>query len=231
MKQRLALKNVSLEYPLINFDEKKIVTTNLFSFHKKKKNKIVALKNINLNAFDEERIGICGDNGSGKSTLLKVISKIYDPTIGEIEIDGEISVMLDTNCGMEKDATGFENIYLYSYARGIPKEEIDKTIDFVKEFSELGNSLNFPLRTYSTGMITRLTTSILLAQQPEIFVSDEFFLTGDKKYVDKMYTQMNNILSKTKLFIFASHNIDLIKKICNRIITLKNGEIIEDIKI
>lgn len=231
MTEKILLKNVSLKYPLINFHEKKLLSENLFTFHNKKKNMIVALENINLQFNIGDKVGICGPNGSGKTTLLKVISKIYDPTNGICEVNGNLSIMLDTNCGMEKDATGYENIYLYSYARGIKKDTIQETVDFVKNFSELGESLNYPIRTYSSGMITRLSTSILLAQKPEIFISDEFFLTGDQKYIEKMSMEMNDILSKTKIFIFASHNMELMKKICNRIITLDKGTIANDYKI
>lgn len=229
MKPVIFLENINLNYPLTKINEK-LFSKNSLSFHNIKNNKIVGIKNINLKISEGERVGIQGNNGAGKTTLLKVISKIYEPNSGVRNVNGNISVMLDTNCGMEKDATGYENIFLYLYARGVKKQKAIEISEFVIKFSELGNSLHFPIRTYSSGMITRLVSSILLAQKPEIFISDEFFLTGDNNYVKKMQAAIDGILSSTKVFILASHNHELLKKMCNRIITMEKGEIINDVK-
>ena len=171
-----------------------------------------------------------GSNGAGKSTLLRVISNIYELTSGKINVEGEMEVLLENEIGLEMDANGIENIYLILLLSGVEKKKIDEKIKWIIDFSGLGKNIYRPIRTYSSGMITRLTTASKLSSSPDILILDEFFGTADKDFSKKVNTRFNEVIRNSGVFICASHNHQLINALCNRVINLKNGEIISDTK-
>lgn len=225
----IKLKNVDLKYPLFNFYELSFRKKILSLFKKNETEKTLhALKNINLEINEGDRVALLGPNGSGKTTLLKVLSEIYEPTKGQMEKKGKQLPLLELNMGTDKDATGIENIYLQSYSRGISKIEIEKNMDWIINFSGLKERIHMPVRTYSSGMVVRLASSIVLSQKPDIFLSDEFFGAGDQSFKEKVSNHIKSMIYKSNIFILATHDLETVKLFCNRIINLENGKIISD---
>lgn len=190
-----------------------------------------ALKNINLMISNGEKVAIVGHNGSGKTTLLKTISNIYSPTKGEITVVGKSFSLIDVTMGLDEEITGYENIYLMGAQNLISKKFIDLNLKNICEFSELGESLNRDVRTYSAGMKTRLAASVFINLKPDILICDEFLSAGDEKFQNKFENQMKIILKDIGIFILATHNQKTIKQYCTRVITLSNGEILSDERI
>lgn len=228
MKPRIKISNGYLDFTIYGPSNKSL--RNFFLKKNLITEKISALKNINLEIFDGERVGLVGSNGAGKSTLLRVISGIYQLTNGIINVTGDMEVLLENEIGLEMDANGLENIYLILLLSGVEKREIDKRIDWIINFSGLGDDIYRPIRTYSSGMITRLTTASKLSSSPDILVLDEFFGTADAEFSEKVNNRFNEVIQKSGVFICASHNVELINKLCTRVINLKKGEIISDKK-
>ena len=235
MKTEINLKNVYLDFPI--YDAQSLSIRNKMRdigntvVSKSKKNnsgsKIVeGLKNINLDLSHGDKLAILGSNGSGKTTLLKLIAGIYHPTSGEVNCEGELSCMLDIGFGFEQDATGYENIILSNITRGLTKKSIDKLLPEIAEFSGLGEFLHMPLRTYSSGMQARLAFSSAVANTPGILLIDEFFSTGDIEFSEKSKSKVLEMMDNSSILGFASHDMDLLKNICNKAILMKNGEII-----
>jgi len=227
------INNLEFNYPVLDHKSQQIRSKfiKLFSKDSNTGKEVNALKNINLKILNGEKVGLIGHNGSGKSTLLRLISGIYFPTKGNIQVKGKVYSILDFSAGIVKDATGIENVFILSYLRGATKSQVLNKLDWIKEFSDLDDALLRPVRTYSSGMIIRLISSVLLSFNPEIFVLDEFFGAGDKKFTEKVREQILKMIKNSGVFLFASHDEALLKSLCNRIITLENGSIIKDIKI
>ena len=148
---------------------------------------VSALKNINFEAHDGDRIALIGDNGSGKSTLLRVIARVYSPTSGNARILGDISPMFDATLGMSRDATGFENIQIAGTIWGMTRSQIKSSIEDIADFTELGNYLRLPVRTYSNGMMLRLAFAIATVRDPEILLIDEIIGVGDMDFLKKLF--------------------------------------------
>ena len=167
-----------------------------------------------------------GANGSGKTTLLKLIAGIYAPTSGVFEKNGEVSCMLDMGFGLEPDATGYENIILSNIIRGADYKTTQDMIPNISEFTGLNDFLDLPLRIYSQGMQARLAFSSAVATNPNILLMDEFFSTGDIEFSKKSQKKILEIMDASSILIFASHDLSLLKDICNVGIFLNNGEIV-----
>jgi ABC-type polysaccharide/polyol phosphate transport system ATPase subunit len=220
----LNLKNITLEFPIIK-QKKKIKDINDNSALKIS----TGLKDINLDFKQGDRIGLIGENGSGKTTLLKTIAGIYEPDNGKIEINGEMLAVFTLNAGMEDEFTGYQNIIYQMFLRGYNKEFALSKIDEITKFTRLGNNIHRQVRTYSSGMRARLAIAIVFSLKAEIFLCDEFITTSDPSYFDEMIDSIFEKYSKG-ILIIASHYVDFIEKRMNRIIELKNGEVIKDIR-
>lgn len=233
MSSAIEINNLSLSYPIYGDTDlnlrKKIV--NLFSKNKLKPKitTINALKNINLVINEGEKVGLIGPNGSGKTTFLKTIAGIYNPTFGTIKCKFEVYTLLDIGMGLNSDATGIENIEIMSLIRGLSVNEIYNKKNNIIEFSGLKESINYPLRTYSSGMTVRLAASIALESNFDILAIDEFFGAGDEDFRKKTEKKLKQMMKNSKAVLFASHDINLVKSICNRIIRFEKGEIVENI--
>tara|TARA_Y100000816_G_C26104548_1_gene586450 strand:- start:1344 stop:2105 length:762 start_codon:yes stop_codon:yes gene_type:complete len=183
------------------------------------------LNNINIQINVGDKIGILGPNGSGKTTLLKLLAGIYTPTSGKVEIKGKICSMIDLGFGFHNDATGFENILLSKVMHGESIDNVKEIYDLVEEFSGLGEYLDLPFRTYSSGMKSRLALSSALSNVPDILLIDEFFSTGDINFTEKSKNKIKEIIDRSSIMLFASHDLSLINKICSKAIYMKNGSI------
>jgi ABC-type polysaccharide/polyol phosphate transport system ATPase subunit len=192
------------------------------------KAKVNILKNINLEISDNSIIGIIGHNGSGKSSLLRIISGIYPPSSGELEIIGSITAIHNMSQGINPDLNGIENIYLRGYLLGMNREYIENKIEFIREFSELGEFLNLPLKTYSAGMISRLLFSINIIKKFDILLVDEGLGAGDVDFILKVRKKTRELLDESKICVYVSHNVTFLKNLGARIIELNKGKIIKD---
>lgn len=222
---RIILKNINLQFPK-TFDHDRSIRNRLSNMISNKKiqfDLISSLKNISVDFKDGDVVGVIGPNGSGKSSFLRVISGIYRANSGDRFIDGKILTLLDLNTGMETECTGYENIFLLSYLRGYKKKVIEKFIDNIIEFSELGEAILKPVRTYSSGMMQRLAASMILHFDADILLLDEFISTGDKSFKKKFADHMKTKLNETKIVVLASHDEILVKKICNRVFRIEMG--------
>ncbi len=188
---------------------------------------IRALDRLNFEMKEGDRIGLVGHNGSGKSTLLRVIAGVYEPTGGAIAVEGKIASMLNIWLGMNMDASGLENIYLRARVLGMSIPEIDRVVDEICEFAELGDFIHMPLRTYSSGMQMRLAFAVSTSVAADIVLMDEWLSVGDADFAVKAQERLKEMLGRTKIMIVASHNEDMVRKSCNKILRLEHGKIAE----
>jgi lipopolysaccharide transport system ATP-binding protein len=189
---------------------------------------VTSLTNINFQFEVGSRVGLLGHNGSGKTTLLRVLSGVYAPVHGELKVIGSIASLLDVSTGLDPDATGFENIYLRGILDGLNPTKIRSKIDEIADFSELGDYLNLPVRTYSSGMMLRLAFAISTSIEADILIMDEWLNVGDAAFSAKAALRLEKLVGKAAILVVASHDPALIARICNRKITLEHGRIISD---
>lgn len=231
MKQSdiIELTNVSKVFSK-NFKSARIQLKNILieSFtgcHPKKelkKDEFWALTNISFTIKKNEKLAILGPNGSGKSTLLKMLSGIYLPDEGEIKVDGHISSILELSTGFKTELSGLENIYLKFALMGKQKSEVDKVLEEVIDFSELGEFMDTPLKHYSSGMKSKLGFAIVTTIEPEILILDEVFAAGDKKFRKKSEARIKELYANTTT-ILVSHSMEIVKDIADRVIVLQKG--------
>lgn len=217
----IALKNISKKYVLAK--ERPLLLKNLFI--PSKKEEIWALKDVSLEIKKGETIGIIGENGSGKSTLLKIISGITTPTSGKVEVNGRVASLIELGAGFQPDLTGKENVYLNGTLLGLTKKEIDKKYQEIVDFADIGEFIDQPVRTYSSGMTIRLGFSVAVHLDPDILLIDEVLSVGDEKFQIKCLTKIVNLRKEGKTIIFVSHNLVLIEQISNICCWLEKGEL------
>jgi lipopolysaccharide transport system ATP-binding protein len=169
---------------------------------------------------------VLGHNGAGKSTLLRVISGVYEPTGGSILVKGKVNSLIDLSLGMDSEATGIENIFLRGALLGLNRRWLSAKVKEIVDFAGLGNFIEMPLRTYSTGMQMRLAFSIATLQQPEILLMDEWLTVGDADFQEKAQQRLQEIIKKTSVLVIATHSPELVQQVCNRMIQLERGALI-----
>lgn len=228
----IALDNVSIHFPiyhtgarslrktLLSMATKRNIATDRHGLY------VRALDDVSLAIDHGDRVGIVGKNGAGKTTLLRVIAGIYEPVAGRVRVDGTVSALLDVNLGLSLDATGYENIVLRGLYLGMRPSEIQALAPGIAEFSELGEFLHFPARTYSTGMFLRLAFSIVTATKPELLVMDEWLMAGDAHFLSKAAERIDTFIGQSKILVLASHSLEIIRKWCNRVIWLESGRVV-----
>lgn len=172
------------------------------------------------------RIGLIGANGAGKSTLLRVLAGIYAPTTGTLTVNGTAKGLFDISMGMNQEATGLENIYMRGLQMGMDLDEVKELVPEVLEFSELGDFIEQPFNTYSTGMRLRLAVSISTMIEPDILLLDEWIGTGDARFRKKVQKRMNSLVEHSRGLVIASHNNNLLKSLCTHGIVMKKGVIL-----
>ncbi len=224
MNDNLAIecKNLYKRYPMYSGDFERLKGLFL-PFYKPKE--FTALSNINLEFKKGEIVGLIGLNGSGKSTLSSIIAGITYPSEGIIEVNGEVN-MLSANAGMENQLTGLENIDYKCLLLGFSKEQTRVIKDDIIRFADIGVHINQPLRTYSSGMRSRLGFAISVHMNPDILIIDEALAVGDNSFTDKCLAKMNEFKEKGKTIIFVSHSVTQMKGFCDRVIWLNKGHIV-----
>ena len=223
----IILENIFLNYPISdkNLSLRRNIIKGIFGSNIKK-NYIEALKKINLK-LDKGVFGLYGENGTGKTSLLKIVAGIYQTSSGKIEINGSVCSMININFGFNQELTGIENIELRLIVEGIKKDHRKNLIDIIKTETELGEYLYLPIKTYSTGMKFRLAFFTSLFIESDILLLDEWIGTADQKLRDKVDKLILERITKSKITLIASHNLDRLKKICNKIIYFEKGEILK----
>jgi lipopolysaccharide transport system ATP-binding protein len=194
-------------------------------FRKTYHHEFVALEGIAITVGKGETLGIIGENGAGKSTLLKIVSKTLRPTDGDISIKGRVSSLLELGSGFHPEFTGMDNIYFYGSLIGIPPDEMKDKIQEIISFAEIGEYINYPLKTYSSGMYVRLAFSVAMAVQPDILVVDEALSVGDLYFQKKSTDKILSFKEEGRTILFCSHAMFFINRLCNRVIWLKKGKI------
>lgn len=222
--------NISVEFPIYNAShrslKKAVIRATTGGRVAASAGGHVAVRAIDNASFDfqpGDRIGLVGHNGSGKTTLLRVLSGVYEPFNGKIEISGNIVSLLDLSLGMDSESTGFENIFLRGVMMGMRPKEIESKIDEIAEFSELGDYLNMPTRTYSSGMSLRLAFATSTSLKADIILMDEWLSVGDADFNQKASRRLEGMVENSSILVLASHSKTLIQKLCNRVFSLEHG--------
>jgi lipopolysaccharide transport system ATP-binding protein len=187
-----------------------------------------ALKGISLEVRQGETVGIIGTNGSGKSTLLKILTGVLNPTSGELNIKGRISALLELGAGFNIEYTGIENIYLNGAISGYSKEEMSKKIASIVEFADIGDFIDQPVKTYSSGMFVRLAFAVAINVDPDILIVDEALSVGDNVFQSKCYRKFEELKEKGKTILLVTHDVDSVRKFCDRCIWIEKGLLKED---
>lgn len=224
-------RNLCLDIPLYKPGAKQILKnpksllTDLYMGGTKRQLNTI-LKDISFTLQSGDRLGIIGSNGAGKSTLLRIIAGVYYQTQGQLTVNGSIKGLFNISIGMSMEGTGYENIYLRGLQMGLSIKEVKELVPNVIEFSELGEHINKPINTYSTGMLLRLAFAISTMIEPDILVLDEWIGAGDAKFRNKAQERMESLVDNSKGLILASHSNALMKRLCNKAIVINDGQLV-----
>ncbi len=231
----IRLRGVSVEFPVYSGGSRSLRKTLLQgtiqgNLGKDKHDRIavMALSDLNLDIGHGDRLALIGANGAGKSTLLKVLAGIYQPTRGRIASSGRVSALLTSSVGLSPDATGRENIVMRGMYMDIHPREVRAHIDEIVDFTELGQYIDMPVRTYSAGMIIRLCFAVATAFPPEILLMDEWLAAGDAGFLAKARHRMEGFVTGSSIVVLASHLLPLLQEWCNRAVLLEQGRIIAE---
>ncbi len=232
---RVLLENVSVDIPVFT-SETRSLRKSLLRFGggsgrlKQESGHVVAraLNHINLDLRDGDRLGLVGVNGAGKTTLLRVLAGTYPPTAGRIRSEGRVASLLDVSLGLDYELSGLQNIYLKALFHGISRQEIDGRLAEIIDFADLGEFINLPVRTYSSGMVLRLAFSIITSMVPDIILMDEWVGVGDSHFIEKATERLESFVGRSSILVLASHSEDLIRKVCNRALLMSQGNILTD---
>lgn len=224
-RNRIVVTEVSKSFN-VYLDKSNTIKESLLSFLKRnRKEKRIVLNGINLTIKKGEAVALIGTNGSGKSTLLKLMTKIIFPNKGKIETYGKLTSLLELGAGFHPDFSGRENIYFNASIFGLTKKEIDKRIDSIIAFSELGSYIDNPVRTYSSGMYMRLAFSVAINVDAEILLVDEILSVGDQHFQEKCLAKMKELRNEGKTMVFVTHSMGQVEELCDRAVWLREGKI------
>lgn len=230
----LELDNVTVQYPIYNSRSMllrnqlvRISTGGRIGGEAGHIQIVTALNNVSLHLQDGDAVGLVGHNGAGKSTMLRTMAGVYSPVSGKVKRLGRVATVLELGAGMEAELSGYDNIIRMGVLMGLTKRQITAKVEEIEEFTQLGNFLQLPVRTYSSGMATRLMFAVATSAQPDILLVDEVFGTGDAEFQVRARERMEKLIQSVKIFVFASHNSQLIRQYCNRFVRLEHGTAVE----
>ncbi|OQA14308.1 MAG: Teichoic acids export ATP-binding protein TagH [bacterium ADurb.Bin363] len=218
----IKIENLSKVYRLYNNPVERL-KESLHPFRKKYHREFYALRDVSFEVKRGETVGIIGKNGSGKSTLLKIITGVLTPTGGNVTVNGKVSALLELGTGFNPEFTGMENIYFSGTIMGYTKEEIDKKVDEIVSFADIGDFINQPVKIYSSGMYVRLAFAVAINVDPEILIIDEALSVGDIAFQVKCFRKFNEFKEAGKTILFVTHSLDSILRYCNKGIVIQNG--------
>lgn len=224
--------NVSVDFPIYNASGRslkkrliQVATGGQLGSDAQGRVIVRALDGVTFSLRDGDRVGLVGHNGAGKSTLLRLLTGVYAPSSGFAEIVGEIGSLIDISLGIDPEATGRENIFLRGGLLGMSKREVARNLDDIIEFSELGDFIDMPLRTYSTGMHMRLAFAVSTTVRPQVLLMDEWLSVGDEGFKHKAEARMGELVQTTNILVVATHSRELLMESCNRAIWLEHGRV------
>ncbi|MFW5394110.1 ABC transporter ATP-binding protein [Yersinia sp. 2544 StPb PI] len=231
MNSIIKANNVDIEFPIYTASQrslKKIFLGRTVGGGVSKNNHSVSVKALSNVSFEinvGDRVALIGHNGAGKTTLLRVLAGVYAPTAGSLIVNGDVVSLIDMSMGMDSEATGYQNIYIRGILLGMTLKEISKHVDYIIEFSELGEYIGLPVRTYSSGMLLRLAFSIISVLKPDVLLMDEWLTVGDASFRDKMGKKLESMVNNSSVMILASHSRGIVEKYCNKYFLLSSGNI------
>lgn len=219
----IQVNNVVKTYKLYDKPSDRLKESLGIGRKKKRYKEHSALKGVDMTIYKGETVGIIGTNGSGKSTILKIVTGVLNPTSGDVKVDGRISALLELGAGFNMEYNGIENVYLNGTMMGFSKKEIDAKLPDILEFADIGEYVNQPVKTYSSGMFVRLAFAVAINIDPEILIVDEALSVGDVFFQAKCYHKFEEFKNMGKTIVFVSHDLSSISKYCDRVILLNQG--------
>lgn len=229
----ISLDNVTIDFPIYSAVSRSIRYQLLqkavgsgISRGQGEKSWVRALDRISLELNDGDRLGLVGHNGAGKTTLLRALAGVYAPTTGRIRRQGSVAPLFDIGLGFDMESSGYDNIVLRGLYLGYERRDIEARLEAIAEFTELGEYLAMPLRTYSSGMLLRLAFAVSTAVDPDIVLMDEWIGVGDSHFLQKATTRLKDFISRSSILVLASHSETLIREICNKAILLGQGRLL-----
>jgi lipopolysaccharide transport system ATP-binding protein len=234
MTARIDVTGVGVDFPLYHGNARSLKKTVLSTVSGRvgsdQKHRVVvqALRDITFSIRSGDRLGLIGGNGAGKTTLLRTLAGIYEPVVGRVRVQGSVNALLDPNLGMNVDLTGRENIMLRGLYNGLGKAAIRRLEEDVRDFAELGDFLDLPVRIYSSGMVVRLGFALATAIRPQVLLMDEWFLAGDANFMEKARTRLEDMVRGAEILVLSSHLPDVMLDWCTRVIWMDQGRMRED---
>jgi ABC-type polysaccharide/polyol phosphate transport system ATPase subunit len=229
----LTLDNVSVSFPIYHGGSRSLKKSLLFRgsgghLASDASHRVVveALRNVSTAIRAGDRVALVGSNGAGKTTLLRVMAGIYEPAVGTVKSRGRISPMFDIGLGIDPEISGYENIRMRGLILGMTPQKIEAQMQDIIDFTELGDYLDIPLRTYSSGMMTRLTFAVATCFAPEILLMDEWIMAGDASFISRARHRIDNFVAKASILVLASHSIDTCRQFCNKALWMDQGQVI-----
>lgn len=229
---KITFDNVSIEFPIFNATGRsltssilKVATGGKLDADPNGRVLVKALTDISFSLGDGDKVALLGHNGAGKSTLLRALGRVYAPSKGNVEILGDLGSLIDISLGINHEATGRENVYIRGQLLGLTKQEISDKYAEIVQFAELGDFMEMPVRTYSSGMHLRLAFAVSTVVRPEILLMDEWLSVGDSDFQHKAEERLRDLVSGTRILAIATHSRDLVESVCNRAIWLEHGQI------
>jgi len=236
MNAYIKAEKISLDYPILGYRGESLKSTiingtigGIIKIQEKshKSSYVRSLEKVSFEVFSGEKLGLLGSNGAGKTSLLRVLSGVFPISEGDLKVYGKVSSMLNLSCGIDAELTGLENIEFRLKLANISQKEIKKYIEDIVEFAELNEFINLPFRLYSSGMAARLCFGIATSIPSEIILMDEWLSVGDKDFNEKAALRLNKYVMNSSLLVIASHNHQFIEKLCDKILILDQGKLIE----
>ena len=230
----IALDDVSISFPLYHGGSRSLKKSLLFRgsggrIGTDASHRIIveALRNISLSLNVGDRLALIGPNGAGKTTLLRVMAGIYEPTAGKVTVRGRISPMFDISLGIDHELTGYDNIRLRGLILGMTPGEIEEKLPGIAEFTGLNDYLEMPVRTYSAGMMLRLTFAVATCFEPEVLLMDEWIVAGDAGFITHARQRIAQFIDKAAVMVLASHDLQICQQWCNKAVWLDQGQIVQ----
>lgn len=220
----VSVKNIRKEFVLSHSGAASLKTLLLW-WKKRRVEQLVALKDLNLEIRKGECVALVGRNGAGKSTLLSLLSRIYKPTSGTIEVRGKLAPLLELGAGFHPDLTGVENVVFNGVILGLTRKQVYDRMDKIIEFAELRRHIDAPVRTYSSGMLARLGFSVAVHVDAEILIVDEVLAVGDYAFEQKCYARIDAFRKDGGTILFVSHNMESVRRVADRCVWLKDGKV------
>jgi lipopolysaccharide transport system ATP-binding protein len=227
-------EGLAIEFPLYHIGarslKKRLLARTPLRLRQDGSNRVVvaALRDLSFGIGRGERVALIGHNGAGKTTLLRTLAGVYEPVAGRLEVQGSIGTLIDPAAGMDQESTGRENILLRALFRGLSDAEAEEMAEEVGRFSGLGEFLDVPVRTYSAGMQVRLSFAMATVMAPEVLLMDEWFLAGDADFMARAQERLERLVSDADILVLATHNMEIVREWCTRVIRLDAGRIVAD---